>query len=122
MARGKSVRLLGEIPEKYTPDFMERLDKRTVLGKAISQRFETVATDCGGLDTLSHVKVGIVRRFIWMEAVIEGFELQLAAGNMIDLGSYTQLINSWIGLARMLGLERKVRPVRTLHEHMGAKP
>jgi hypothetical protein len=53
-----------------------------------------------------------------MEAVIEGFELQLAAGETIDLGSYTQLINSWIGLARMLGLERKPRPVRGLHEHM----
>ena len=120
MARGKSVRLLGEIPEKYAPDFMERLDRRTVLGKAVSQRFQTVATDCGGLDSLSHVKVGIVKRFIWMEAVIEGFELQLAAGERIDLGSYTQVVNSWIGLARMLGLERKPRPVRGLHDHMRA--
>ena len=118
MARGKSVRLLGEIPEKYTPDFMERLDKRTVLGKAISQRFETVATDCGGLDALSHVKVGIIKRFLWMECTIEGFELRLAAGDQIDLGSYTQLTNTWIGLARMLGLERKVRPIRPLHDHM----
>ncbi len=120
MVRGRSVRLLGEIPEKYTPDFMQRLDKRTVLGKAISQRFEAVGTDCGGLDSLSHVKVGIIKRFIWMEAVIEGFELQLAAGDRIDLGSYTQLINSWIGLARMLGLERKPRPIRKLHEHLKA--
>ncbi len=120
MARGKSVRLLGEIPEKYTPDFMDRLDKRTVLGKAVCQRFETIATDCGGLDTLSHVKVGIIKRFIWMEAVIEGFELQLAAGDRIALGSFTQTVNSWIGLARMLGLERKPRPVRRLHEHMRA--
>jgi hypothetical protein len=108
MARGKSVRLLGEIPERYSPDFMARLDKRTVLGKAISQRFETVATDCGGLDTLSHAKVGIIKRFLWMECTIEGFELRLAAGDQIDLGSYTQLTNTWIGLARMLGLERKV--------------
>ncbi len=118
MARGKSVRLLGEIPAKYTADFMARLDKRTVLGKAISQRFEAVATDCGGLDTLSHVKIGLVKRFLWMEATIEGFELQLASGDKIDIGSYTQLTNTWLGIARLLGLERKPRPIRRLHEHM----
>ncbi len=118
MARGESVRLLGKIPAKYSSDFMERLDRRTVLGKAVSQRFETIATDCGGLDTLSHVKVGLIKRLIWMEAVIEGFELQLAAGDQINLGSYTQLTNSWLGIARLLGLERKPRPVRRLHEHL----
>ncbi len=121
MARGKSVRLLGQIPARYTADFMERLDKRTVLGKAVSQRFETVAADCGGKDTLSHVKSGIVKRLIWMECVIEGFELQLAAGERVDLGSYTQLTNTWIGLARMLGLERKPRPVKSLQQHMEGK-
>ena len=120
MARGKSVRLLGKIPARYSPDFMERLDRRTVLGKAVCQRFETIATDCGGLNSLSHIQVGIIKRFIWMEAVIEGFELQLAAGDQIDLGSYTQTVNSWIGLARMLGLERQPRPVRRLHEHLKA--
>ena len=118
MARGRSVRLLGEIPEKYTPDFMERLDRRTVLGRAVSQRFETVATDCGGLDTLAHVKIGLIKRFLWMECVIEGIELQLAAGEQIDIGSYTQLTNTWLGIARLLGLERKPRPVRRLQEHL----
>ncbi len=118
MARGKSVRLLGQIPEKYAPDFMERLDRRTVLGKAVSQRFEAVATDCGGLDALAHVKIGLIKRFLWMECVIEGIELQLAAGEQIDIGSYTQLTNTWLGIARLLGLERKPRPVRRLQEHL----
>jgi len=118
VARGRSVRLLGEIPEKYTPDFMERLDRRTVLGKAVSQRFEAVASDCGGIETLAHVKVGLIRRFLWMECVIEGIELQLAAGDQIDIGTYTQLTNTWLGLARTLGLERKSRPVRRLQEHL----
>lgn len=118
MARGKSVRLLGEIPEKYSPDFMERLDRRTILGKAVSQRFEAVANDCGGLESLAHTRIGLIRRFLWMECVIEGIELQLAAGDQIDIGAYTQLTNTWLGLARTLGLERKSRPVRRLHEHL----
>jgi hypothetical protein len=53
-----------------------------------------------------------------MECVIEGIELQLAAGEQIDIGTYTQLTNTWLGLARTLGLERKSRPVRRLHEHL----
>jgi len=118
VARGKSVRLLGEIPEKYSPDFMERLDRRTILGKAVSQRFEAVANDCGGLESLAHTRIGLIRRFLWMECVIEGIELQLAAGDQIDIGAYTQLTNTWLGLARTLGLERKSRPVRRLHEHL----
>ena len=118
MARGKSVRLLGEIPATYTPDFMERLDRRTVLGKAVSQRFEAVANDCGGLDSLAHVKIGLIKRFLWFECILEGIELQLAAGEQIDIGTYTQLANTWLGLARTLGLERKARPVRRLHEHL----
>lgn len=118
MARGRSVRLLAEIPKKYSPDFMERLDRRTVLGKAVSRRFEAVASDCGGIEGLAHVKVGLIRRFLWMECVIEGIELQLAAGDQIDIGTYTQLTNTWLGLARTLGLERKSRPVRRLHEHL----
>jgi len=109
---------MGEIPEKYSPDFMQRLDRRTVLGKAVSQRFEAVAADCGGLDTLAHVKIGLIKRFLWMECVIEGMELQLAAGKQIDIGSYTQLTNTWLGIARLLGLERKSRPVRRLREHL----
>lgn len=118
MARGRSVRLLAEIPKKYSPDFMERLDRRTVLGKAVSRRFEAVASDCGGIEDLAHVKVGLIRRFLWMECVIEGIELQLAAGDQVDIGTYTQLTNTWLGLARTLGLERKSRPVRRLHEHL----
>ena len=70
------------------------------------------------LETLAHAKIGLIKRFLWMECVIEGMELQLAAGKQIDIGSYTQLTNTWLGIARLLGLERKSRPVRRLHEHL----
>jgi len=121
MARGKSVKLLAAIPERYTPDFMERLDRRTVLGRAVFQRYHAIASDLGGVDTLSHIKIGVMKRFIWLECVIEGIELQLAAGEQIDIGAYTQLINSWIGLARQLGLERRRKPVPSISDYVAAK-
>jgi len=120
MARGKSVRLLASIPQKYTPDFMDRLDKRTVLGKAVLDRYQTVVGDLGGEDALTAIKRSLVRRFTWYEVMIEGMECRAAAGEGVDIGAWTQLTNSWLGIARMLGLERRSRPVKRLREIMSS--
>lgn len=120
MARGKSVRLLAAIPTNYSPDFMERLDKRTVLGKAIVERYEAIVTDLGGGDALTTIKHSMVRRFVWFEAMIEGMECDAASGKDVDIGSWTQLTNTWLGIARTIGLERKTRPTRRLREHLEA--
>ena len=116
--RGKSVRLLASIPEKYSPDFMDRLDKRTVLGHAVVARYHAIVNDLGGDEALTNIKRSLVRRFIWFETMIEGMECRAAAGEGVDIGVWTQLTNSWLGIARMLGLERKSRPIRRLHEVM----
>jgi hypothetical protein len=118
MARGKSVRLLASIPDRYASDFMDRLDKRTVLGKAVVDRYGAVLADLGGEDNLTTIKRSLVRRFTWFEVMIEGMECRAAAGEPVDIGSWTQLTNSWLGIARMLGLERRTRPVKRLHEHL----
>lgn len=120
MARGKSVRLLAAIPKKYTPDFMERLDMRTVLGKAVRDRYQAIVADLGGEEALATVRRSLVRRFVWFESMIEGIECQAAAGEAVDIGAWTQLVNSWLGIARMLGLERKARPIKRLREHLQA--
>jgi|HubBroStandDraft_1064217.scaffolds.fasta_scaffold56549_2 hypothetical protein len=120
MARGKSVRLLASIPERYAPDFMERLDKRTVLGRAVVDRFESIVADLGGEDALSTIRRSLVRRFTWFEVMIEGMECRAAAGEEIDIGSWTQLTNSWLGIARLLGLERRPRRAVGLSEYLAA--
>jgi len=116
--RGKSVRLLASIPQKYSPDFIDRLDKRTVLGHAVVARYQAIVNDLGGDEALTNIKRSLVRRFIWFETMIEGMECRAAAGEGVDIGCWTQLTNSWLGIARMLGLERKSRPIRRLHEVM----
>ena len=116
MARGQSVRLLATIPAQYRPDFMERLDRRTVLGKAVSQTYGAVVADMGGAENLTTVKLSLVRRFVWFETMIQGMECQAAAGEAVDIGSWTQLVNSWLGIARMLGLERKAKPAKRLRD------
>lgn len=118
MARGKSVRLLASIPEQYSPDFMSRLDKRTVLGRSVLERYGAVMSDLGGEEALSTIKRSLVRRFTWYEVMIEGMECRAASGEDIDIGSWTQLTNSWLGIARLLGLERRQKPVESLHDLM----
>ena len=122
MARGKSVKLLVSIPPKYTPDFMDRLDKRTVLGHAVVHRYQAIVADLGGDDALTNIKRSLVRRFTWFEVMIEGMECRAAAGEGVDIGAWTQLTNSWLDIARMLGLERKSRPMRRLRDVMTESP
>lgn len=119
--RGKSVRLLASIPEKYTPDFLERLDKRTVLGRAVVDRYESVVSDMGGVDALSTVKHSLVRRFVWFEVMIEGIECRAAGGEGVDVGTWTSLVNSWLGVARLLGLDRKAKDANGLRDRLNAR-
>lgn len=121
MARGKSVRLLASIPERYAPDFMARLDRRTVLGKAVVDRYSAILADLGGEESLTNVKRSLARRFTWFEIMIEGMECRAASGEEIDIGSWTQLINSWLGIARMLGLERKAKHSSGLKDRLREK-
>jgi hypothetical protein len=45
----------------------------------------------------------------------------MASGEQVDRGSWTQLTNSWPGIARMLGLKRKGAPrTQPCGRHAGA--
>ena len=118
MARESSSKIMATIPDKYSPDFAERLDGRTSIAKAILGRIEAIQTDLGGADGLSHARRSLIRRVVWLEAIVEHSEQRLAGGEGIDLGGHTQAINTLIGLYRLLGLERRQRPVKTLREVM----
>jgi hypothetical protein len=55
---------------------------------------------------------------VWIEAMIESHEQNLANGQPIDAGAYTQLINSLLGIYRVLGIERRQKPNgRTLRDY-----
>jgi hypothetical protein len=121
MPRDRSKKLVVSMPAKYEPDFERRLDKRTVVGAALLQRLNTIASELGGADSLSHIKMSLVKRAIWLEAVVESHEQNLANHQEIDLGAYVQALNGLVGLYRTLGIERRQRPVRALREVMASQ-
>lgn len=116
--RRDRTRTMATIPDRYNPHFAELLDRRTAIAKAIYGRIEAIETDLGGTDTLSHGRRSLVRRIVWLEAVLEHNEQRLATGAAIDLASHTQAIGTLLGLYRLIGLARHQRPVETLHDVM----
>jgi hypothetical protein len=118
VSRGKSRRLLTVLPDHYRADFVKRLDKRSKVARAVLGRIAQLEQDAGGAESLSTVRRSLIRHAAWLDAVVESHELRLAEGQKVDMGQYTQALNSLIGLYRLLGLERKARKTQTLREVM----
>jgi len=118
MARGKSTKLLATLPDNYSADWVDRLDKRTMVARAVLARIAELESDAGGAESLSAARRSLIRHAAWLDGIVESYELRLATGQQIDVGAYTQSLNSLLGLYRLIGLERKSRPLRTLREAM----
>jgi hypothetical protein len=56
MARGVSTKLLTQLPEEYSADWLERIDKRTKIWRAILPRIQRLEEDAGGADNMTHAK------------------------------------------------------------------
>jgi hypothetical protein len=113
-----SARLLTTLPDKFRADFVERLDRRTSIAKAVLERIHALESDAGGAEGLSHARRSLIRRVTWLEMVVEHAEQRLATGQEVDVGRHTQAVNALVGLYRVIGLERRQRPLRSLREVM----
>lgn len=123
MARGKSTKLLATLPDNYSANWLSKLDKRTKVAQAVLKRIAELEADAGGADSLTAARRSLIRHAAWLDAIVDSHELRLAAGETLDVGAYTQALNSLLGLFRMLGLERKAKPTRKLREVIeGNKP
>ena len=111
----------SDIPEQYSPDWLEKLDGRTNLAKAVNDRYRALTADLGGADRLSYQRRSLAKRAIWMEAVIEQQEAALSRGEEVDQGRLCQAVNSHIGLLKTLGLDKVAADVPSLHEYLAKR-
>lgn len=109
MSRGKSVKLFATLHDSYSSNFVEQLDLRTKVARAVLARIAELEADAGGAESLTAARRSLIRHAAWLDAIVESFELKLASGAEIDIGAHTQALNSLLGLFRLLGLERKQR-------------
>ena len=103
----------NELPDKFRIGFLSELDKRTNVFQILKDRYATVIDDCGGEAELSHVKKSLIERFVWLEAVLQDMEIRMASGELPKdaVSKWVQAVNSLVGLARVLGLERVTKSV-----------
>jgi hypothetical protein len=95
------------LPEKYSADWLERIDKRTRLWRAILPRIQRLEEEAGAAENLTHAKRSLCRRAAFLELLCETQELRFSAGEPLDVGAYTQAFNSLTGAYKTIGcLER----------------
>lgn len=106
----------AEIPEKYTPGFIEKLDRRFASTKVVIPRFDELTAHLGGIENLSYQQRSLAERSIWLEYWLAQQESALAMGKPFEVGKWVQGTNALVGLFSRLGIEKKQRPVKRLHE------
>lgn len=110
---GKGKGKSPDIPAKFEPGFISKLDGRTDIAKALRRNYEEIVTDIGELNEISHVKRSLIERFCWLEALLQTLEHEMATGQIDKteaIGRWIQAVNSLSGLAKVLGVEKKIRP------------
>lgn len=100
------------LPVKFKAGFLEAMDGRTDLAKALRANYAEVVEDVGGRAEVGRVKSALIERFCWLEAILQTLEAEMATGQIDKseaLGKWIQAVNSLSGLAKVLGIERKAR-------------
>ena len=98
------------LPKRFKAGFLAELDGRTELSRALRANYDAIVADIGGLEDVGHVKGALIERFVWLEAVLQTIEHDMASGEIDKseaLGKWIQAVNSLSGLAKVLGVERK---------------
>ena len=111
-------------PDKYQKNFLQKLDRRSKVHAALSTSYDSVMDDLGGSDSLSHVQLCLVERFVFLEYVMQTLEQRIAREpDKADelLGRWIQAINSLSGLAKTVGLERRAKTIESLQSYVKTK-
>lgn len=103
-----------QIPEKYTPGYLDDLDGRLAVAQVMRERYRAFTDDLGGADRLSYAKRSLVERALWLEFWLAQQEEQLAKGQEFDVARWTQAANSLQGILSKLGLDRQAKDIPDL--------
>lgn len=114
---------IADIPARFTPGYLDRLDGRTAIAADMRQRWQQITDDLGGEDSLSYAQRSLVERALWLEHFLAQQERALAEGrgDDFDAGRWTQGANALLGLYRTLGIERRAKDVTDLTSYIAKR-
>lgn len=103
------------VPTTFRPQFLDDADGRCAVIKELKRRYDTLKADCGAD---SNQKDLLVQRAVFVGVQLETIETVAAETGKFDPGSYGQLVNTFLGLLKALGLERKRKQVQSLQSYV----
>lgn len=115
---------LSQLPEKYEAGFIRRLDKRTEVYQQLRSTFERIANEAGGKEQLTHTRLALIERFVFLEAALQAWEKRIVENpeHCDDLiGRWIQAVNSLTGLAKLIGLERSKKNTIDVKDYITAR-
>lgn len=107
-----------EPPERYSPNWLQSMDGRTVIAQELRQRHRALTDDLGGAETLSYPQRSLIERVLFLEFHLQQEEQKLATGAEFDSAKWVQACNSMLGIYNKLGLKRAAKTVPQLQEYV----
>jgi hypothetical protein len=111
-------------PKVFEQGFLQKLDGRTVAFQALNDSFNELTADLGGVKGLSHIQLCLVERFVFLEYFLKSLEAKIASSPKKSsrlIARWVQSLNCLIGLAKCVGLERRVKTVTNLKDYVLSK-
>jgi hypothetical protein len=112
---------LKRLPVKFEPGFLRQLDGRTELSQRLTAAYDEIVDDAGGDEAQTRLRRSLIERFVFLEEVMRSWEVQIATKPQETehlLSRWVQAVNSLQGLARQIGVERKLKGVVNLKNYI----
>jgi hypothetical protein len=82
------------------------IDQRSAVARRFRDICSAIASDQGGPDQLSEVRLQLTRRFAAAAVIAETMEAELARGKQIDVMKHAVLTSTMVRVARRIGINR----------------
>jgi len=94
-------------PQKFEVGIIDRMDSRTTLAKSMKQSRDSLLQKMGGEATQE--KQELAELFVVSKVMLQnqGFDLLTGSVEKAEVSKWTQSLNAFMGLARMLGIENQ---------------
>ena len=116
--KSTNSRKVVSVPGRFQPRFWTDADQRIATVRAIKKRYE-ILKEHTQADSIQRDL--LCQRAAFLACIVEKFEVECAEGEGLDLGVYTQAVNSLQGLLKTLGLTRQIKNVTDLKSYLEDK-
>ncbi|MBT4905931.1 MAG: hypothetical protein HOL07_00885 [Rhodospirillaceae bacterium] len=106
----------------YLPE-IGQVDGRTAPARAFKMAVADIVADLGGTAVISRAQLELARRAAGMSVLAGQIEVNLIAGDAIDVDQYVTITNALGRTLSRLGLKRELRDVTPdLYDYLGKNP